>query len=213
MAPRKNTQGAKDSLPGAQSDQAEALNAAGTEASQQLTGGGGDDGGSNPGPAADQNTEAAQDSPEGDASAGAEGAIGASGEDGALAGSEEGRDPSSDTDQASDVPRMHRGGLTGSLPGSALAQQEFILNGKAVSLSEAIAALGGVSGEFPIIPNGMEIEFREVRRIATVASSILHDGEDYRTDDPIRLTEVEFLRLAPTGSLIEDHWDDLTPDE
>ena len=51
------------------------------------------------------------------------------------------------------------------------------------------------------------------RRMATVASVIKHDGDHYGPDDEILLTETEFLSLAPTGALVEDHWDDLSSDE
>lgn len=57
-----------------------------------------------------------------------------------------------------------------------------------------------------VIPAGMDVVIQDVRRFATVASPIEHDGEAYAQDDLILLTEKQFEKLRLTGALQEKTW-------
>ncbi len=138
MAPRKNTQGAEDSLKGAQPEQVEAeQQAAAPETGQQQTG----------------------SSDEGDT--------------GAAAG------PT--PDPARDV------------------------------LMAAVSSIGPDQAQ--VLPAGMEI--RIPRRIATAATTILHDLMLYASGAPIPVNQADFTALSKAGAVIEDDWDDLalSPEE
>lgn len=69
-------------------------------------------------------------------------------------------------------------------------------------LSSAAGGAGGGGGPDP-----------DEKRVATVASAISHDGEDYGVDDVVLLTFDAFEKLRPTGALVEVNWDDCSPFE
>ena len=75
-----------------------------------------------------------------------------------------------------------------------------------------MAAIANISTEqAPILPSMIQI--RELRRIATAASAVLHDLKPYAYGDPLPVTQAEFAALAKVGAVIEDDWDDLAPEE
>lgn len=62
-----------------------------------------------------------------------------------------------------------------------------------------------------VLPEGMEIRLQ--RRIATAASTVLHDLMLYTSGEPIPVSEADFTALSKAGAVIEDDWDDLAPEE
>lgn len=76
-------------------------------------------------------------------------------------------------------------------------------------LMAAVSSIGPDQAQ--VLPAGMEIRIQ--RRMATAASSVLHDLMLYTSGDPIPVTEVDFTALSKAGAVIEDDWDDLAPEE
>lgn len=180
MATRKNTQSAEDSLQGGQPEQAEAQIAAG-ETDQQPTGGGIDDAGLSPAPAAGQNTQSAEDS---------------------LKGAQPEQAEAEQQAAAQETGQQQTGGSDEGDTGSA-AGQEY--DAARATLMTAISSIGG--DQSLILPSGMEI--RLLRRLATAASTVLHDLMLYTSGDQIAVTEVDFTALSKVGAVVETDWAEL----
>ena len=76
-------------------------------------------------------------------------------------------------------------------------------------LMAAVSSIGPDQAE--VLPSTVEI--RIPIRIATAASTVLHDLMLYTSGDPIPVSEADFTALSKAGAVIEDDWDDLAPEE
>jgi len=76
-------------------------------------------------------------------------------------------------------------------------------------LARAVAAI--TPDVARIIPESTDIQI--LRRIATAADTIIHDGVHFAPGDPVPVTVVDFAGLAAAGVLAETAWGDLAEDE
>lgn len=72
-------------------------------------------------------------------------------------------------------------------------------------LMAAVSSIGPDQAQ--VLPAGMEL--RIPRRIATAATSVLHDLMLYTSGDSIPVSEADFTALSKAGAVFEDDWDDL----
>lgn len=75
-----------------------------------------------------------------------------------------------------------------------------------------MAAVSSISpDQAQLLPEGMEIRIQ--RRIATAATTILHDLMFYASGEPISVNKTDFTALSKAGAVVETDWDDLAPEE